>query len=172
MKAFLLVSALLLAGCAHDRGVVIDAPDAPAHTESIDAEMRTKIAFFERADTSGFIADCVREKKWKFLSCYYSLAHFSTFPGLTKAEIQRYIDSGTVAHETFCYYGIVDDAFLGGSRDLCNHLAEVKEAYAARVNRAVLAEIQKEDRPNKRPEGTPGHCRFRRNGLVPGVPHP
>ena len=27
-------------------------------------------------------------------------------------------------------------------------------------------------RPNQRPEGTPGNCRFLRNCLVPGVPHP
>jgi hypothetical protein len=25
---------------------------------------------------------------------------------------------------------------------------------------------------NQRPEGTPGKCRFLRNCLVPGVPHP
>jgi hypothetical protein len=152
MKALLLVSALLLAGCAHNRGVVID---APAQAESIDADMRAKIAIFERADMAVFIADCVREKKWKFLSCYYSLAHFSTFPGLTKAEVQRYIDSGTVAHETFCYYGIVDETFLGGSRDLCHKLAEVREAYAASVNRAVLTEIKKADRPNQSSHPTP-----------------
>lgn len=154
MKVLLLVSVLLLAGCVHNRGVIIDAPDVLAQAESIDADMRDKIAFFERADTSGFIADCVHEKKWKFLSCYYSLVHCSTFPGLTKAEVQCYIDVGAVAHEAFCYHGIIDEAFLGGSRDLCRKLAEAKEAYAARVNRAILAEIQKEGRPHQTPPPT------------------
>jgi hypothetical protein len=134
----------------------VDPPDERAQTDSINAGMRREISFYEKADVADFTDECIRAKQWRFLSVDYSLIHSRAFPGLNQADVRRYVDTGTVPYEDVASYGIVDEVFLGGSRELRDKLCDVREAYAARVNLAVLAEIVKEKAPKPQEATLPG----------------
>lgn len=104
--------------------------------------MRATIAFYEKADAAAFVAECAKTGSWRFLSCVVMESQFTTFPGLTRAEIERYIVGEKIPHECIDYYGIAEGV-LGGSLELRSTLRDVREAYAARVNRALSAELEK-----------------------------
>lgn len=108
----------------------------------IGSEMREQIAFYEKADASAFIAECTKTGKLRFLSCVVLESQFTAFPGLTQAEIRSYIVEMKTPCECIDYYGITE-GIVGGSLELRSKLRDVREAYAARVNRAVVAEFEK-----------------------------
>lgn len=133
---------LLLVGCTHQRGAALDAPDEQETRARIDREMGEQIASYEKADAAAFVAECTKTGEWRSLSCVVLESQFTTFPGLTQAEIKRYIIEKQIPYECIDYYGITE-GIIGESLALRSRLREVREAYAARVNRAVIAEIEK-----------------------------
>ena len=151
MRATLLIiGATALASCAHSPRPTAVPPDPAA----IDARVREEIAFYQAADAAGFVADCRRMEKWKLLSCSVSVGHVTTFPGLTREEVARYVSTGRIAFESIDDWSVLEGIF-GESLDLRSQLRDAREAYAVRVNRAVLTEIKKEAEANQFAEATP-----------------
>ena len=157
----LLVTVLVLAGCAHQKsathelpsGVVLDgyAPQAGIVSDTsaedeiaarCESSRREQIAFYEKASAADFVAECAKTGRWRFLSCVVMESQFTSLPGLTRAEVERYVDGERIPYECISYWGIVDGMF-DGAKKLQSKLHEVRKAYAARVNRAVIAELEK-----------------------------
>jgi len=138
----LILTSLLLVGCTHQGGGTLDAPAKKETAAKLDSEARKQIAFYEKADASAFIAECMKTGRLRFLSCVVLESQFTTFPGLTQAEVRSYIVEMKTPCECIDYYGIAE-GIAGESLELRSKLRVVREAYAARVNRAVVAEFEK-----------------------------
>ena len=138
----LILTAILLGGCTHQGGVTLNAPAKNETATKLDSATREQIAFYETADVASFVAECAKTGKWRLLSCVVLESQFTTFPGLTQAEVRSYIVEMKLPHECIDYYGLTE-GILGGSLELRSKLRDVREAYATRVNRAVVAELEK-----------------------------
>ncbi len=157
----LLVTVLVLAGCAHQKAEPHDMPtgggltgyalpeeiipDTSAEDEiaaRCEPSRLEQIAFYEKADAADFVAECARTGRWKFLSCVVMESQFTFLPGLTRAEVKKYVEDERIPYECISYWGVVDGMFDGAKR-LQSKLHEVRKAYAARVNRAVIAELER-----------------------------
>ena len=120
-------------------------PDTSAEDEiaaRCESSRREQIVFYQEADAADFVAECARTGRWRFLSCVVMESQFTFLPGLTEAEVKGYVEGERIPYECISYWGLVDGMFDGANR-LQSKLHEVRKAYAASVNRAVIAELER-----------------------------
>ena len=137
MKVLAAFLSLLLCGC--------HAAPVSRVEESVGSSIAWQVREFKAGDAAKIVTARIKDGNWKFLAFDGGNMEPTFVPGLSKEEVQRYIDSGSYELEAFYYY---HTRFSLGSHVEETALWDARMDYASRVNRRLLQEIEKKE-PNQ-----------------------
>jgi len=139
MRKLAILLPLFLAACQSGEAAKSQAQEKNSFAEEIHQ--------LDTADADAEVAARTKLNNWRFLACYTDAPPAGTYiPGLSKSEINKYVDSGLFETEIYLDHRTIYVFQFDGDPIPWE---EAKWRFAERVNRALVKKIKRSGQPNQ-----------------------